>query len=77
LRALFLLPRLGSRDHRKLNLIGKASQMQGQSIEQFPLGRDSGKIANQPAFGCVRSELFERGLIVIYGHTSLLPVLPG
>jgi hypothetical protein len=61
LRALFPLRRLGRFDHRKLNLIGKAGQMQGQPIEQFPLGRDSGEIANQSAFGCVRPELFERG----------------
>jgi hypothetical protein len=46
LRALRPLCRLGSFDHRKLNLIGKAGQMQGQPIEHFPLGRDSGKIAD-------------------------------
>ena len=55
--SLFPLSGLRGLDHRKLNLIGKASQMPGQPIEQFPLGRDSGEVANQSAFGCVRPEL--------------------
>jgi hypothetical protein len=50
--------------------------MEGLPIEQFPLGRDSGEVASQPAFGCVRAELFERGLIVLHSHPSRLPSFP-
>jgi hypothetical protein len=35
--ALFPLRRLGCFDHCKLNLIGKAGQVQGQSVECLPL----------------------------------------
>jgi hypothetical protein len=59
-------------DHGKLNVIGEAGKMHGQPIECFPLLWVRGEIAYQPAFSCVRPELFQMGLVVLHGRPRFL-----
>jgi hypothetical protein len=49
--------------------------MQCQPIEQFPFCAVSGEVANQAAFGCVCSQLFQMLLIVLHRAPRILGTL--
>ena len=44
--------------------------MTGKSVKQFALGCVGCNVANQPTFGCVRSEFFQASLKVLHGSTG-------
>jgi hypothetical protein len=54
-------------DHGKLNLIGKAGEVDSQPVKEFALCMVCGQIADQPAFGCVSPKLFQMALIILRG----------
>ena len=62
--SLFPLSGLRGLDHRKLNLIGKAREVDSQSVEKLPLGLVGSMIANLSAFGGVPAQLLQLSLIV-------------
>jgi hypothetical protein len=52
--------------HSFLDLVGKGCQVHSQSIEKLPLRGVGSQIANQPALGRVRAELFQMLLIILH-----------
>ena len=53
-----------------LNLVCEESKVTGKSVKQFALGCVCCNVANQPTFGCVRSEFFQASLKVLHGSTG-------
>ena len=53
-----------------LNLVCEESKVTGKSVKQFALGCVCCNGANQPTFGCVRSEFFQASLKVLHGSTG-------
>jgi hypothetical protein len=53
-----------------LNLVCEESKVTGKSVKQLALGRVCCNVANQPTFGCVRSEFFQASLKVLHGSTG-------
>jgi len=58
-------------EHGLLNLIGETVKVDGQPIKHFPFRVVGRKIADQGAFGCVRPELFQMGLVVLHRRYPL------